>query len=388
MMQKKNNLERNGSFNFKNYINHSIIVVVLAVLLILQFTNALGTTFTYSILPLVTLIGIYLILALSLNMVVGFLGELSLGHAGFMCLGAFFGGKVASLLDSAEYTTNIGILFLTMLIGGLVAAAFGVIIGLPALRLRGDYLAIVTLAFNEITHTVIRSLPENVFGEEPGIKTPIFEEKYFYIIIFAIVLVTIIVIQNLLRSKQGRAIMSIRDNEIAARTMGINVTKYKLTVFAISAFFAGIAGVLFSYNISMVSYQSFTYDKSIEILVMVVLGGMGNMTGTIFSAALITFINTSNLFSGSTISAYRPVIYALILILVVIYRNAPGLKYFREKHNLKNLFSKIFKKKTPEEKMVAMSDKQNKKRKKADKKEEKLSKKSVKVDIDGEKEDE
>ncbi|MBQ4135835.1 MAG: branched-chain amino acid ABC transporter permease [Clostridia bacterium] len=371
-MRKTNDLGLNKSFKFKNYLNYTVILAVLAVLMILQFTGAAGTDFNYKIMPIVIPIGVYVILALSLNMVVGFLGELSLGHAGFMCIGAFVGGKIASLLDTGD-NANISVMLIALILGGLCAALFGFIVGLPALRLRGDYLAIVTLAFNMIITDVIKEIP--FFAKGSNLPTPSLKDEYNYIIIFAIILITLAVIQNFARSKHGRAIMSIRDNEIAARTMGINIVKYKLTVFTISAFFAGIAGVLWSYYQPGINYEMFKYNVSIEILVMVVLGGMGSVNGSILAAALITFINNYGKFSEESFAPYRTVLYALILIIVVIYRNAPGLKGFREKYNMKDLFAKIFKKKTSQEKLEDIADKETKKSEKSDKKEQKLSNK-------------
>ena len=175
-----------------------------------------------------------------------------------------------------------------MLIGGIPAAVFGLIIGLPCLRLKGDYLAIVTLAFGEIVRTVFMNQP--VFGGALGLTTQKYG-KNLYIIAFVVVLFTVFVSQNLMRSKHGRAIQSIRDNEIASRAMGVNVTYYKLIIFVISAFFAGVAGVIYGHNTTPVDYSFFSFNYSIEILVMVVLGGMGNISGSIISAAVLTFIN-------------------------------------------------------------------------------------------------
>jgi branched-chain amino acid transport system permease protein len=225
-----------------------------------------------------------------------------------------------------------------MIVGGIVAALLGFVIGLPALRLRGDYLAIVTLAFGEIVRTVVMNLPAEWFGGALGMSTPRFEYKYLFIVCFVMVLLCLAVTQNLIRSKHGRAIIAIKDNEIAARAMGIDVTKYKLTVFVISSFFAGVAGVLYSYSQYRVQSVSFDYNYSIEILVMVVLGGMGSINGSIVAAALITFINykLQNLLSGN-LAVLQNLIYAIILILIVIYKNAPSLKGFRERYNLNTL---------------------------------------------------
>lgn len=374
-MRKNNQTDKllRQPIQWKYYINYIAVAAVTIFFTILTLTGNMKATYP----GLLEKIGIAIILASSLGMVVSFLGELSLGHAGFMCIGAFVGGKVASMLDMSDGSThNIGVLLLALLVGGLTAALFGILIGIPALRLRGDYLAIVTLAFGEIVRSVIMNLPQNLFGGTLGLVTPKFDKKYFFIIIFIFVLITLAVIQNLLRSKHGRAISSIRDNEIAARAMGINVTKYKLLVFTVSAFFAGIAGVLFSYTQSNVNSSTFDYNYSIEILVMVVLGGIGSINGPIVAATLITFLNTKlqTLLVGD-LAVLQNLFYATILILIVIYKNAPGLKYFREKYDPK----KLFRKKTPKEKMEAIARKEEKKRTKAEQKEKALEEKVAKT---------
>ena len=284
-----------------------------------------------------------MILAVSLNLVVGFLGELSLGHAGFMCVGAYLGAKSAVMLTAALGPGNeLLVLVLSLLIGGVAAAICGVIIGLPALRLRGDYLAIVTLAFGEIVRSVFENLPDELFGGSLGQQAVRFDRFYLFIIGFILVIITLAVIQNFIRSKHGRAVTSIRDSEIAARATGINVTKYKLTVFTVAAFFAGIAGVLFSFTQNKVQPTTFDYNYSIEILVMVVLGGMGSIYGSLISAVLITYLNEQlQIVLTGDLAVLRGLLYALVMILLVIYRNAPALKTFREKVSLKNLLGKI-----------------------------------------------
>ena len=326
----------------KNHLNYIIITAVLLVFTVMSLTGNIGRSDTV----LLEKVAIAVILATSLGMVVGFLGELSLGHAGFMCIGAYIGGKISSLLEPTLGNSFIT-LVIALVIGGLSAALFGMIIGLPALRLRGDYLAIVTLAFGEIVRTVVMNLPESLFGGTLGLKTPRFDNKYLFIVAFVLVLVCLATIQNLLRSKHGRAISSIRDNEIAARAMGIDVTKYKLLVFTISSFFAGIGGVLFSYTQSRVQSASFDYNYSIEILVMVVLGGLGSINGSIIAATLITFLNVKlqTLLTGD-LAVLQNLFYAVILILIVIYNNAPALKAFREKYNFKNLVARVKKDKS------------------------------------------
>lgn len=333
----------------RKYANYFIVALITLVFGALSLSGSLkmGNQF------LLEQITIAMLLAVSLGMVVGFLGELSLGHAGFMCVGAFLGGKISAILVPALGTNanSILVLVISLLVGGLSAAVFGMIIGLPALRLRGDYLAIVTLAFGEIVRNVVMNLPEQLFGATLGLETPRFDRKYLFIIAFLAVLACLAVTQNLMRSKHGRAIISIKDNEIAARAMGVDITKYKLFVFTISSFFAGVAGVLYSYTQSRLQTPTFDYNYSIEILVMVVLGGMGSINGAALAAALITFINfkLQTVLTGN-LSVLQNVIYSLILIVIVIYRNAPGLKAFREKYNLATLLQRLKGKRTETEK--------------------------------------
>lgn len=284
-----------------------------------------------------------MILAVSLNLVVGFLGELSLGHAGFMCVGAYLGAKLAVYLSGALGPGNeFLVLIICLVVGGLAAAICGVVIGLPALRLRGDYLAIVTLAFGEIVRSLFENLPDEMFGGSLGQQTVRYDRYHLFIIALAIVIVTLAAIQNFIRSKHGRAVTAIRDSEIAARATGINVTKYKLMVFTISAFFAGIAGVLFSFTQNKVQPTTFDYNYSIEILVMVVLGGMGSLPGSLISAVLITYLNEElQILLTGDLAVLRGLLYALVMILLVIYRNAPALKGFREKWSFKNMVAKL-----------------------------------------------
>jgi len=319
----------------RKYANYIVILLVALAFGALSMTNNLkmGNQF------LLEQIAIAALLAVSLGMVVGFLGELSLGHAGFMCVGAYVGGKIAAILAPLlGGESNILALVVALLAGGVVAALFGFIIGLPALRLRGDYLAIVTLAFGEIVRSVVMNLPAGLFGGTLGLETPRFKRQYLFIIAFLMLIACLAVTQNLMRSKHGRAIVAIKDNEIAARAMGVDVTKYKLFVFTVSSFFAGVAGVLYSYTQARVQTSTFSYNYSIEILVMVVLGGMGSINGSMLAAALITFLNVKlqSILTGN-LAVLQKVIYALVLIAIVIYRNAPGLKSFREKYNMNTL---------------------------------------------------
>ena len=321
---------------WNHYLNYIVVAAITIVFGILSLTGFLESSDKY----LLEKIAIAITLAVSLSMVVGFLGELSLGHAGFMCIGAYLGGKTAVVLEPmlGEWPAFI----ISLVVGGIVAAVFGMIIGLPALRLRGDYLAIVTLAFGEIVRSVFMNSSKESFGGSLGLDTPRFDKDILFIIAFIMVLVTLAITQNLIRSKHGRAITAIRDNEIAARATGIDVTKYKLLVFTVSSFFAGIAGVLYSYSNFTVQSTKFSYNYSIEILVMVVLGGMGNINGAIIAAALITFLDVElqTILTGN-LAVLQDLIYALILIVLVVYNNAPALKSFRDKYNLKAFINRF-----------------------------------------------
>lgn len=324
---------------WKHYINYIVIAILTLVFGLLSFSGSLSISTIY----LLEKIAIAVLLTVSLSMVVGFLGELSLGHAGFMCVGAYLGGKIACILEPILGNGYLA-LIIALAVGGIVAALCGVIIGLPALRLKGDYLAIVTLAFGEIVRSLFMNSSDESFGGSLGLDTPRFDKKVLFIIAFVLVLFCLMVIQNLIRSKHGRAITSIRDNEIAARATGINVTKYKLAVFIIAAFFAGIAGVLYSYSNYTIQSIKFSYNYSIEILVMVVLGGMGSINGSIIAAALITFLDVKlqTILTGN-LAVLQDLLYALILILLIIYNNAPALRGFRETYSLKKYIHKITK---------------------------------------------
>ena len=325
-------------FNLKYYANY----IVIATFAIVFAVMSMGGSLSSSTIDLLEKVSIAVLLTVSLSVVVGFLGELSLGHAGFMCVGAYLGGKVSSILEKQLGNTLVTLL-ISVIIGGIVAAICGVIIGLPALRLKGDYLAIVTLAFGEIVRSLFMNSSAESFGGAIGLNTPRYNRKELFIIAFIMVLICLAVVQNLIRSKHGRAITSIRDNEIAAKATGINVTKYKLSVFTIAAFFAGIAGVMYSYSQYTIQSTKFNYNYSIEILVMVVLGGMGSINGSIIAATLITIldIKLQTILTGN-LAVLQDLLYAIVLIILVIYNNSPALKGFREKYNLKALWSKIY----------------------------------------------
>lgn len=292
------------------------LFVVMAALL---YTGHLTRQVTNMLVP----VAVYIVMAVSLNLVVGLLGELSLGHAGFMSVGLFSGCLVAIALHTTALPLGVR-LPVSMLIGGLTAAVFGLLVGLPALRLRGDYLAIVTLACGEIIKNIITNL--NITGGALGLDTSSIYAGAKDLLPYGAVLVllTVAVMLNLKRSKYGRAIMAIRDNRIAAESVGLNVTWYKLAVFVIAAFFAGYAGVLYGHSLANIKAAAFDYNMSIEILVIVVLGGMGSVPGSVISAIVLTVLPEAL----REVADYRMLVYAIVLILVMQATNNPTMKRF------------------------------------------------------------
>ena len=339
----------------RNYWMYTCFAIFIIVGIILSSLNVPKSS-TYQ---LFEQIGYTIIAVISLSLVVGFLGELSLGHAGFMSIGAFTGmffqQVVLNSLASKDGFPAVIALFISMIVGGTIAAIFGFIIALPALRLKGDYLAIVTLAFGEIVKIVFQNIDIQSITNSKG--SPVwsttgvihdfrFNSHWLYIIIFAVALLFVVMIRNLLKSPHGRNIMAIRDNEIAARAMGVNVTFYKILVFVFSAFIAGVAGVLFGASQSTIAASKFDYNYSINnILVIVVLGGMGNLEGSVIAALVVAILNNrlQTVLTGD-LASLKNIIYALILVLVVIYNNAPFTKTFREKYNFRVLWNFIKKK--------------------------------------------
>lgn len=305
-----------------------IIAAAYAIVAALLYTGNMGRQVTNMIIS----ISMYVVLAVSLNLVVGLLGELSLGHAGFMAAG-LFSGCILSIKLVGILPDPIRIV-LSMLFGGLVAALFGLMVGLPTLRLNGDYLAITTLASCEIIKSLITNL--KITGGARGLDTSAIFSSTKELLPYAIALVffTVIVMMNIKKSPQGRAIMAIRDNTIAAESVGINVAQYKLRVFVIAAFFAGAAGVLYGHCFSNVQPSGFDYNMSIEILVIVVLGGMGNILGSIVAAVVLRAL--PEMLRG--FESYRMLAYALLLILVMVISNNPGVQAFRYK--LVDIFNK------------------------------------------------
>ena len=319
----------------KNAITLVLIAVMYAIVAVMLYGGSMKRQVMNMLIP----ISVYIVLAVSLNLVVGLLGELSLGHAGFMSVGLFSGCLLSiALVDVLPIAVRLP---LSMIVGGLVAAVFGFIVGLPALRLRGDYLAIVTLACCEIIKSLITNL--EFTGGARGLNTGPVHATAKDLLPFAIILVfaTVIVMMNLKKSQQGRAIMAIRDNRIAAESIGINITYYKLAVFVLAAFFAGAAGVLYGHCFANIKAVSFDYNTSIEILVIVVLGGMGSIGGSVIAAIVLKALPEAL----REFSDYRMLVYAIVLILVMLAKNNPTLNQFFAKFSPANLFASAKKKK-------------------------------------------
>ena len=302
---------------WKRYTSYIVVGAWFAVLLLLDLFGGLNDTGS----RLMMLAAVYAVLAVSLNLVVGVLGELSLGHAGFMAAGGYIGAIVSKALTPS---LPVAAYFpVSMIAGGLAAAAFGILIGVPVLRLKGDYIAIVTLAFSMIVFTVAQNL--DFTGGASGLKEIPAETNY--INAFVVLIIVLVVIQNFTRSKHGRAIMSIRDNEIAARACGVNITYYKLFAFTLAAFLAGVGGCLYAHTATVLRPESVDYNTSIELLVMVVLGGMGSMTGSVIAAAVLTLLPEYLRF----LQDYRMIIYAVVLILIMVINNNETLRRYKDR---------------------------------------------------------
>ena len=329
-----------------NLITYGIVILAYIIVEAMLAGGQISSLMKGLLVPLC----VYVILAVSLNLVVGILGELSLGHAGFMCVGAFssafFSKCTAGMMpDGLRF-------FLALLIGAAVAALFGLIIGIPVLRLKGDYLAIVTLAFGEIIKNLINIL--YIGFDEKGLHVAtsaaslkleaggkqilkgalgisgtgaLYKDvkHYFFPIGIFLVLLTLFIVQNLVNSRSGRAIMATRDNRIAAESVGIDVTKFKLLAFTISAALAGVAGVLYAHNLSMLKVSGFDYNMSILILVYVVLGGIGNLRGSMIAAIILYAL--PELLRG--FANYRMLIYAIVLIVMMLFNWAPAARNWR-----------------------------------------------------------
>lgn len=335
MAKKMKSMSKSTRMNFATYA-----LVILAYLLLqgLSFSGAMSSSLKGMLVPICA----YIVMAVSLNLTVGVLGELSLGHAGFMSMGAFTGVTAAMALQNAVPSDGLR-LAIGLVVGALFAAIAGFLIGIPVLRLRGDYLAIVTLAFGEIIKSIFNNLYVGV--DEKGLHLSMLTDKTNLLdggklIIggpmgiggirkistftagFILVMVTLIIVFNLVNSRSGRAIMAIRDNRIAAESVGLNVTKYKMMAFVTSAALAGAAGALFAMNYSTIVANKFDFNTSILVLVFVVLGGLGNMLGSIVAATALTILPEAL----RQFADYRMLVYAIVLILVMLCTNSPAVK--------------------------------------------------------------
>ncbi len=337
-------------------LTYAGVIIAFIIVSVLKANGGLNRSQTGLLVPICC----YIVMAVSLNLTVGILGDLSLGHAGFMSVGAFTGiitaMSLASLIPSAPVR-----LVLAMIVGAFFAAVIGFLIGIPVLRLTGDYLAIVTLAFGEIIKELITCLLVGVDSEGLHIIFNVSGSKTANdlnlleggkVIIkgaqgatgtktiasftagFILIMITLVIVQNLIRSRQGRAIMAVRDNRIAAESVGINVTKYKMMAFVTSAALAGAAGALFGLNYSNLAATKFDFNTSILVLVFVVLGGLGNIWGSII-ATVVLYILPEAL---RGFASYRMLIYAIVLIVVMLTTNNPVLKTWREE--LRSKFGK------------------------------------------------
>jgi len=258
-------------------------------------------------------IGINVILASSLNLINGFAGQFSLGHAGFMALGAYTSAVITSRLHLAPgLAVSYPLFAMALICGGLVASIFGLLVGIPSLRLKGDYLAITTLGLGEIIRVIIQSL--DFLGAARGFTGIAKLADFFWV--YAVVAIVIFTIANLVKSTYGKGFLAVRDDEIAAEAVGVDATRYKIVAFITGAFFAGIAGGLYAHFVTYINPSQFGFLRSFEIVVMVVVGGMGNIAGVILAAAVLTILPEAL----RAVAQYRMVIYALLLVVIMISR--------------------------------------------------------------------
>ena len=337
---------------------YGIIILAFLIIFPLQQFGVLSYSLSGMLVPICA----YIVMAISLNLTVGVLGELSLGHAGFMSVGAFSGAIAAvSIGDTAP---DILKLLIGVLVGGVLAGIAGLLIGIPVLRLKGDYLAIVTLAFGEIIKNIINCLYVGVDsaglhfsmndaaslnmtegtvilkGPQGAVGIP---KVATFLSGVILILITLFIVINLVHSRTGRAIKAIRNNQIAAESVGIGITKYKLIAFITSAALAGMAGAMYAMNYSSIVAKKFDFNTSILVLVFVVLGGMGNFSGTIIATTVLYILPEVFREFGE----YRMLIYAIVLIAVMLATNSAGAKIFFDKVTdyVKSLFAKINSKK-------------------------------------------
>lgn len=338
----KQSLLQNRNFR-TNLVTYGMVAVLYFLVEALRLAGLLSNSMSGLLVPICA----YVIMAVSLNLTVGILGELSLGHAGFMSVGAFAGAFVSVCLKES---LPAWLCTLTALAVGTAAAAlFGFLIGIPVLRLEGDYLAIVTLAFGEIIKNLMNSFyigrdasgfhfsfkdtlslhldetGEPIINGAQGITG--MPRTATFTLGIALIFLTLFVVLNLIHSRTGRAVMSIRDNRIAAESVGVNVTKYKLIAFTVSAALAGLAGAFYAHNFSTLVAKKFDYNTSILILVFIVVGGMGNIRGSVIAAIALTIL--PELLRG--FSDYRMLVYAIVLILMMLFNQSPQLTAWRRR---------------------------------------------------------
>lgn len=310
-----------------------VTLLMVAVLYIVVAVMIYSGTASRQMTSMVISISCYIVMAVSLNLVVGLLGELSLGHAGFVSVGLFTGCLVS--LATVDVLPLVVRLPFSMIVGGLAAAVVGLVVGLPALRLKGDYLAIVTLGCGEIIKTVITNL--NITGGAKGLNTGAIYSDTKTLLPYAVVAVflVVLVMMNLKNSRHGRAIMAIRDNRIAAESNGVDVTYYKLMVFILAAFFAGMAGTLYGHTLANIKPAMFDYNASIEILVLVVLGGMGSIRGSVIATIILRAL--PELLRVDWVSDYRMLAYSVLLIVIMLLNSSPKFAELKGRWSIGNL---------------------------------------------------
>ena len=315
----KKTMKKSTKGFLNNLITYAIVIIAFVFTQMALSKMIPGVTISRSLKGQLIPICVYIVMAVSLNLTVGISGELSLGHAGFMSVGAFSGIIMSGwLLNAFQMENETMRLVLAMLAGGVCAAIAGVLIGIPVLRLRGDYLAIITLGFGEIIRVILTNI-DSVIGKDftygaAGLKRI---PKYSsFTLVFICVVVSCYIIHTIMKSRHGRAILSIREDEIASESVGVQTTYYKTFAFVVSAMLAGIAGCLYAGYIGSLYPSTFKFMKSIEILVMVVLGGMGSMLGSILSATVLTILPELL----RSFSDYRMVVYSLALVVMMIFR--------------------------------------------------------------------
>ncbi len=310
-----------GKLKKKTGAYYLVNTVLTAILFTVLFLLISGRTLNNYWSGVVVLICINVILAVSLNLVTGILGQLVLGHAGFMLVGAYAAANFTRAVVTNGTMSLYVALPIAMVIGGLVAAVFGVVIGIPALRLRGDYLAIITLGFGEIIRVMANaSFLQPVTNGAMGLSVKTFSNRTdpgaMFVFAFVVMALVIVISYTFGRSRHGRSVIAIREDEIAAEAMGVNTTYYKLFAFVLAAFIAGVAGALYAHHIGMIDPSKFDFNRSVEILIMVVLGGMGSISGSVISATVLTIL--PELLRG--FSDYRMLLYSIILICVMLFR--------------------------------------------------------------------